>query len=528
MTIQLKTAPSPLLSRPLVFVLLLGLILRCCSLFWNDRIQGDVNLFVLTAQEYVRNDELRYPMKMDYSPNVTWENLHSPQSQHPPLWSFAAGIIGKIVGSENTYAILQWMSFLVGVGLILVMHRWLNGFHFSITPTAMSLVALSPMLVDFCGNGSQYTLGGLFLLLAFVLLSQGKTTIRTTVLVGVFSGLAVVSHGAFLLMPIGVCAYLVTTKTSIMRKFHRCALCLLAFLVTISPMLLFNVFHFGTPFHSLNTIHIGAVLGQLSLQMDETRIFWNFDFALTFDAIKKYLAGTASAGGSFLLHLLFEWSPFGLALGIIGLRSLRKSHPVTAKVLLCLGISYLVPVLGWASFKYRFLAPILPFALILTAIGYHSCRDLGGSQAKWAKHAMIGMFLWFFGAWVVSSALTGSPTRYYAFDLKHKGDYSEMVEFAEQITKLERGTIVGSAKSLDGGIEGIYLHQFPYVHARGFGWDYLQRIRADFDATYFWTDQEMMKGYKENLVHLELVLSHGQFRLFRFPETKEQGKEELP
>ena len=82
------------------------------------------------------------------------------------------------------------------------------------------------------------------------------------------------------------------------------------------------------------------------------------------------------------------------------------------------------------------------------------------------------------------------------------------------------GTIIGSAKSLDGGIEGVYLHQFPYIHARGFPWNYIQRIREDFDATYFWTDQVMMGVYGENLEHMELVLSNGKFRLLRFPASQ--------
>ena len=52
------------------------------------------------------------------------------------------------------------------------------------------------------------------------------------------------------------------------------------------------------------------------------------------------------------------------------------------------------------------------------------------------------------GAWVVSSILTGSPTRYYAFDLKHKDDYSEMITFSEQIKKMAPGTIIGSSQIL--------------------------------------------------------------------------------
>jgi hypothetical protein len=504
----------------IALILLLGLSLRCFSLLWNDRIHGDVNLFALTAQELVRNDELRYPMKIDYSKIIPWETLHSPQSQHPPLWSFAAGIIGKIVGSENTYGILQWISFFVGIAIILTLRQWLNLSSPETSTTVLALAALSPMLVDFSGNGSQYSLGTLFLLLNCKLLSKDTINAKTAILAGSISGLAFLTHGAFLLMIFGVAICFLKNTATTNQKLICLGFSLASFLAIISPMLWHKANHFGSPFHNLNYVYIGGLLGQLSIRMDEHRIFWDFDFSLTLDAIKNYFSHLGSAGISFVLHLVFEWSPFGVVLGIIGFRNLRTHSPVMAKVILCLGISYLLPVLGWASFKYRFLAPILPIAFVLTAIGFQSCRKRGGFWTKWGKLAMIGTFSWFCGAWVVSSILTGSPTRYYAFDLKHKEDYSEMISFSNQIKKLDRGTIIGSAKSLDGGIEGVYIHQFPYIHARGFPWEYIQRIREDFDATYFWTDQVMMGVYGENLEHLEPVLSHGKFRLFRFPATQ--------
>jgi hypothetical protein len=519
MTIQIQTKRSPLLSRSLIFVLLLGVILRCCSLYWNDRILGDVNLLVLTAQEYVRSDELRYPMKVDYSPNTEWKRLHSPQSQHPPLWSLLAGISGKIIGSKNTYAIVKWLSFFLGVGIILVFCHWINREASKVAPIAISCVALSPMLVDFSGNGSQYSLGSLFFLMACVFLPKDRITMKSCLLTGTACGLAMLTHGAFLFIVIGACAYLATTTNCMTRKLAGIGLCLVAFLVTVTPLLVFKFIHFGSPFHNLNYVHVGALLGQLSLEMDETRIYWDFNFALTWDAIKNYLNRFGSAGISFFLHLLFEWSPFGLALGITGLRSLRRQNPRFAKVILFLGISYLVPVLGWASFKYRFLVPILPLAFVLTATGFHFCRERGGTWSTWGKIGIGGTFVWFFGAWIASSWLTGSPSRYYAFDLAHKVDYSHMSIFSEKIKKLERGTIIGSAKCLDGGIEGVYLHQFPYISARGFSWEYIQKIRKDFKATYFWTDKEMMRTYEGKLKDLEPVLSYEQFRLFRFPSS---------
>jgi hypothetical protein len=253
--------------------------------------------------------------------------------------------------------------------------------------------------------------------------------------------------------------------------------------------------------------------------MNESRIFWETNIELNAYSIKNYISNAVPAASSFLVHLIFEWSPFALALGALGLFSLHKQHPATAKVIFILGASYLIPVLCWASFKYRFLVPILPIAFIFTAMGCRYCQDRGGLWPNFAKLAMTGTFAWFGIAWIVTIILTGSPTRYYAFDMKHKEDYSEMVIFANKVSSLEKGTIIGSAKSLDGGIEGVYIHKFPYIAARGFPWEYIVRLRKDFDATYFWTDDFMKKSYGKKLENMEIVLSHGKFHLLRFNDS---------
>ena len=66
-----------------LLILLAGIILRLISFGWNDRLQGDINLFALTAREFVLNDRLFYPMKFEYSDNVEYITLASPASQPP-------------------------------------------------------------------------------------------------------------------------------------------------------------------------------------------------------------------------------------------------------------------------------------------------------------------------------------------------------------------------------------------------------------------------------------------------------------
>ena len=81
----------------LSLLLLAGVALRVASFAWNQRLQGDVNLFLLTAREFVQHDRLYYPLKWEFSDHVAYKALVCLSSQHPPLWPFAAGILGKIL-----------------------------------------------------------------------------------------------------------------------------------------------------------------------------------------------------------------------------------------------------------------------------------------------------------------------------------------------------------------------------------------------------------------------------------------------
>lgn len=87
------------------FALVIGSTVRIASFNWNDRLQGDVNLFALTAREFVIHSRLYYPMKFEYSDNVKYQVLQSPASQHPPLWPFMCGLLGKVLHTDDTFLI---------------------------------------------------------------------------------------------------------------------------------------------------------------------------------------------------------------------------------------------------------------------------------------------------------------------------------------------------------------------------------------------------------------------------------------
>lgn len=151
--------PSKILLIITFLALAVGSYLRIASFHWNDRLQGDVNLFALTAREFVNHNRLYYPMKYEYTDHVEYQSLQSPASQHPLLWPFVCGLLGKAFHTDDTFLILKVMCEIAGAFLIAVLAYigiradWPNE-----ALVAICCVALSPMLVDFSANGLEFRL----------------------------------------------------------------------------------------------------------------------------------------------------------------------------------------------------------------------------------------------------------------------------------------------------------------------------------------------------------------------------------
>lgn len=135
-----------------------------------------------------------------------------------------------------------------------------------------------------------------------------------------------------------------------------------------------------------------------------------------------------------------------------------------------------LPCWLWPSFKYRFLAGLLPLLIMLAAIAAFRI----GRSPRWTVCVVVGVF----GFWGVQWWLTGSPAKYYAFDLDHQRDYGHMRAAAEVLSRLPPGPVLSFPDALDGGIEAAYWHGHAFVSARGFSEDKLARLARDFHTTY--------------------------------------------
>ena len=77
--VQIGTATKMQKLVLAVVLVCLALGLRASSFQWNDQLQGDVNLFALTAREFRHSGELRYPIKYEFSDQVPYCEAISEQ-----------------------------------------------------------------------------------------------------------------------------------------------------------------------------------------------------------------------------------------------------------------------------------------------------------------------------------------------------------------------------------------------------------------------------------------------------------------
>ncbi len=142
----------------LLGVALSGTALRLMSVHWNQRLQGDVNLYALTAREFFRVSRLEYPFKYDYFGGSRYESMRAQAVQHPPLFPLLGGLVSKLTGNSDTFASLKGICFVAGLialGLVVVLARVTPS---ASIPVALLLVSFLPIMIDY----EQLNEGGFF------------------------------------------------------------------------------------------------------------------------------------------------------------------------------------------------------------------------------------------------------------------------------------------------------------------------------------------------------------------------------
>lgn len=182
---------------------------------------------------------------------------------------------------------------------------------------------------------------------------------------------------------------------------------------------------------------------------------------------------------------------------------------------------YVITVFVWATYKYRFLIPVLPAAYIAAGFGVVTLckRRLAWKLAGWL--CLAGTV-----AWGAPGFFEEPRTQYYQDDQGRAAQYDSMLELAKELGTFEPGVTLGYADSLDGGIETVYWHRFPFV--AGCGFTRIEEVRKlvdDFDVRYVWTDEAGVDRVKSFLPGAKLISRNETYSVFEMPKRGQTALE---
>jgi hypothetical protein len=511
---QMNRYPSKSLLIVTFFVLVAGSVLRVASFHWNDRLQGDVNLFALAAREFVNHSRLYYPMKIEYSDHVEYQALQAPASYHPPLWSFVCGLLGKVFHTDDTFFILKVMCEIVGIFLIvMIVYVGLRTGWPNESLVAACFVALSPMLVDFSANGSFYMLSATMVILALTLIEHFHyQRITDYVLAGVLCGIGLQAHMTMVCIFVAFCIFWIREHSQL-RWRGVLAFVFAGFLV-LAPWMSWNLRHFGEPFYLYSSYDLLKALGlaRIGIYGDviTTRITGAVDLAL----VKRYISSVIECSLAFLRSYGLEIGPFCFILAWVGCFALFQNDQRKGRALVLTSVLYTATFCGLHSFKYqyRFLVPVLPVTYIAAAFGFVKLYDRRPFWNWIGWICLAGTILW-----GIQGFSEQPPTRYYQNDSEHAANYEKMLPLARELGRLEPGVVLGCSRSLDGGFETVYWHCFPFVYGRGREKDEVQKLVHDFDVRYIWTDQQRLDKVESQLPRARIVLNNEFYYVLEIP-----------
>jgi hypothetical protein len=446
---------------------------------WNaDRLFGDVNLFALVARQWLDTGLLEYPGKYDYSEAAAYLELASPASQHPPAWSWLGGNLAALLGTSNTYFALQLWS-LAGGMLLVAAGAWLA--HLLGGKKAALLcggaLALHPYLIDYSANGSPYLWIGLagFVVLGCAL-DERLNPLAAGALAGLATGIAASVHGAGIaLIPFGLFALFSYPSKN---RIGQAAAYLLTAGLILLPTCWWMYQNFGRWWHTNTTDYVFGKLGRAQWLNDETGLrLVRHELGLSDYGRALVLAAGSTARYALYMACELGWLGLvGLGAGITWLLRRQGDQKRIWPLFLLLVLGIGLPCWLWPSFKYRFLAGLLPLCVWLAAFAATRSARL----PRWALSASVGVACFWAAQWI----MTGSPAKYYAFDLDHRRNYALMREAAAALHPQPPGDVLTFSRVLDGGVEAAFWHKRPIIAARGFPDAAILRLAEDFTPRY--------------------------------------------
>ena len=482
------------------------------SFTWNTRLQGDVNLFALTAREFVQHDRLYYPMKYEFSDHVAYKALASPADQHPPLWPLAAGLLGKVLRTDNTFLLLKLLCEAVGIGLmVVVVYAGTRRRRPIETIVALAFVALAPELVDYSANGSMYILLAALLVLAALLLERFRPDhLFDYALAGVLCGVGIQTHSVMLLLPAAFLIFWLRASRGIPWK--GLAIAMAAGLMTLIPWMLWNYHYFRTPFYSYSTYHIIKQFGLAKMVVSGDVVTTGRVGSVDAAFLSDYLRGVGRTARYSVSTYYADVGPFCLILLVVGWVSLFRRHRRAAFASLLPFLIYTLTVLLWATAQERFVVPILPLTYLVAAAGFAFLLSIRLPWRVIGWVCLAGTLVW-----SVAGYRDRPPTRYYRNDAEWAATYAKMLPLARELGERERGVVMGYAYILDGGTETVYWHRQPFVYGRELPPEALNKVVEDFGVRYLWTQADMSEDVLTRFPRAREILTNDVFHVFELP-----------
>jgi hypothetical protein len=481
------------------------------SVHWNQRLQGDVNQFALTARQFYRESRLEYPAKIDFFGSAPYESLKSQAAQHPPLFPFLGGVVAKLTRNPDTFLVLRYISFVVGLvvpGLVAVLAR--DATPPASIPVALVLALFMPIMVDYSGNGSPYILLAAILAGVTLLLVNFDPERRGHyVLLGILLALGFMVHGASNLAVPGIVWFLGLKARSLRIRYITmlCAACLL----TLAPMMIWNMSYRGVPIYSTSTAWIRLMLGTIEVGIRDG-IITSYPSTRTLPTLlKSYVRGQWPMVQEYLAMLAFSIGPGMLLLAVIGLKRLLDEGTIPLVTLFGPAGSYLVLICFLPQPRTRYILPVLPILCVLAAVGYQALTAVGRRGTILATLFLLVIAAW----WVADYRLSPNQTRYYFEDTTYPAQYDAMKELALRMRTLEPGVVLGYSGRIDAGLEAVYYHDMPFVWGRG-GYTLLNRggvekLVKDLHISYIWTDEDLLPNVQKWFPTGRVVMANPPF-----------------
>jgi 4-amino-4-deoxy-L-arabinose transferase-like glycosyltransferase len=484
----------------LVAILAAGCALRAASFVWNERLQGDVNLFALTARELLEHGALQYPFTSSLVAGPD-PSLTTPASQHPPLFPVAGAALAKVIGTRDTFFALKVLCELAGLALIVIVAAagWRSGWRTEALVVSACL-AVSPLMVDFSANGSPYILGAIFVVLVSLLLWRWKSrTLAPFIAAGILAGLAYELHGTMVSVSIAFVLYCCLTRPAHWLK--GLVLSLVVALVVASPYLIWNLRHFGNPVYTSSmNFPVLTVRGAAADDPPEASAL-----AVAARYLSHYAVLVVKFQARFLGHLALEIGPFAAILAAFGARRLLRRDRRAAAALLLPALCFYGVVFLWPTVQLRYMVPLLPAVYVLSALGLTTL-----SRGRLRHRVMSALLLAGLVLWNTWSYLAWPHTRYYLYARDYARLYDKMVPIARRLEELPRGTTLSCAED---PIPPVYWHGQPTVTANLDP----ERWRIDaarFGARYVWTDSWGNDIVRTAFPGARLVLGNDAYKVY--------------